>query len=68
MFMLVAGSSHTMLLLTTVLQRKMMQVLHVKCQLFCTALFIVSEKVLQNRTAAVIFTDLLGRLSAVPFP
>lgn len=67
MFMLVVGSSHTMLLLTTVLQRKMMQVLHVKCQLFCTALFIIPEKALQNRTVAVIFTDILGRLLALLF-
>lgn len=67
MFMLVVGSSHTMLLLTTVLQRKMMQVLHMKCQLFCTALFIISEKALQNRTVAVIFTDILGRLLALLF-
>lgn len=45
-FMLViAGLSHTTFLLTTILvQRKMMQRLRGKCQLFCTMLFIVSEK------------------------
>lgn len=43
--LVIAGLAHTTLLLTTILvQRKVTQRLHVKCQLFCAMLFIVSEK------------------------